>query len=323
MTRTTTDQPLPTVEGIVAASRAIDSTFLDSPLVEQAAANAALGLRLLAKVETLNPIRSFKGRGTDWWMASLDDDDTPIVSASAGNFGQGLACAAAKRARALTIFASTHANPAKIAAMQRLGAAVVQEGEDFDSAKAAARRYADRNGCVFVEDGAERLIAEGAGTIAKEITEALDPRGIELDALFCPLGNGALLTGVGAWLEARTPSCRVIGVVAASAPAMKLSWESGSLVSTPAAATIADGIAVREPVPYALASMRATVDDVVAVDDDVIAAACAFCLEHYGLVVEPAGAVGVAAILADPSPFASRTVATVLCGSNVLPAGAP
>lgn len=307
----------PTATGIAAAAAGIDPIFLNTPLVAHDEADAALGCRLLAKAETLNPIRSFKGRGTDWWLANLAASDRPIVSASAGNFGQGLAYAARRRGRRLTIFAATTANPGKVAAMRRLGATVVQEGADFDAAKAAARRFAATQGLVFVEDGGERLIAEGAGTIAREITETLDARAIALDTLVVPLGNGALLTGMGAWMRVARPGTRVIGVVAAAAPAMKLSFERGRAEATADAATTADGIAVREPVDYALACMPATVDEVVAVEERAIADAMDFCRRHYGLVVEPAGAAGLAALMTSSRRFAKTTVATVLCGGNI------
>lgn len=307
----------PSAEGIAAAAGRIDPIFLNTPLVEHAEADAALGCRLLAKVETLNPIRSFKGRGTDWWLAHQAASDRPIVSASAGNFGQGLAYAARRRGRPLTVFAAAGANPGKVAAMRRLGATVSLEGADFDAAKVAARRFAAAEGLVFVEDGGERLIAEGAGTIAREITETLDQRQAPLDALVVPLGNGALLTGMGAWMRAARPATRVIGVVAAAAPAMKLSFEHGRAETTPEAATMADGIAVREPVGYALACMRSTVDEVLAVEEAAIGEAMAFCRRHYGLVVEPAGAAGLAAIIAFSDRFAGKTVATVLCGANI------
>src|SRR5690606_13712303 len=158
--------------------------------------------------------------------------------------------------------------------------------------------------------------AEGAGTIALEITEALQAQD-SLQAILVPLGNGALLTGIGAWMKAQLPSCRVIGVVASQAPAMKQSWESGTLVCTDSADTIADGIAVREPVQYALDTMRGVVDEVVAVDEQTLRDAMAFCRRHYGLIVEPAGVAGVAALLSAPQRFAGQTVATILCGSNV------
>lgn len=311
-------KPFPNAAGVAAAALAIDPTFLASPLIEQCTANDALACRLFAKIETLNPIRSFKGRGTDWWMANLASSDQVIVAASAGNFGQGLAYAAARRHRRVVIFSATSANPRKLDAMRRLGAQVMLHGDDFDAAKAAARAYAQQHGGLFIEDGDDPLIAEGAGTIAKEICDALGVRGITLDALIVPLGNGALLTGMAVWMKATMPACRVIGVVAANAPAMKLSWEENQRVVTRRAGTIADGIAVREPVQFALDSMRALVDDVLEVDEAAIREAMAFCLTHFGLVVEAAGAAGIAALLAQKMFGPTHTVATVLCGGNTM-----
>lgn len=313
----THEQPAPSANGILAASRAIDPVFTGSPLIEQQTANAELGLQLFAKVETLNPIRSFKGRGTDWWMQNEAPGDHPVVSASAGNFGQGLAYAGRARGRKVVIFSATTANPSKVEAMRRLGAEVRLEGADFDAAKAAARAYAEINGCPFVEDGALRTIAEGAGTIALELTEQLSRQGVSLDAIVVPLGNGALLTGIGTWIKARAPGCKVIGVVAANAPAMKQSWETGRLVSTETADTAADGIAVRECVPYALDCMGATVDEVWEVSEEAIRRARDFSLTHYGLVVEEAGVAGLAGLIGSGGSLKGKTVATILCGGNV------
>lgn len=310
-------QHLPSIDGILSAYDAIDPLFLDTPLVRHAAADAELRFALHAKVETLNPIRAFKGRGTDWLLQTMPSTDVPLVTASAGNFGQGLAHAAAKRGRKAIIFAAMNANPLKIAAMRRLGAEVLLHGEDFDAAKVEARRFAAAKGYAFVEDGASAAIAEGAGTIALEITRQAEVRGISLDAILVPLGNGALLTGIGTWIKASMPSCRVIGVVAAEAPAMLLSWQRGTCFATPSALTIADGIAVREPVPYALESMKTTVDDVWMVREDTIRSAMRFCHMHYGLVVEPAGAAGVAAALDHRERLQGGSVATVLCGGNL------
>lgn len=309
--------PPPSADNIVKAARLIDPVFTGSPLMTHHSADDALGLRLFAKVETLNPIRSFKGRGADYWMATQPASSGAVVAASAGNFGQGLAYAAVKRGREAIIFAATNANRRKIDAMRRLGATVILEGNDFDGAKAAARAYAATHSLPFVEDGAGPEIAEGAGTIALEMTETFNQRRITLDAAIIPLGNGALLTGMGAWLKAASPGSRVIGVVAAAAPAMKLSFDRARLETTATAATIADGIAVREPVPYALDCMRQVVDEVLAVDEPSLEAAMAFCRNHYGLIVEPAGAAGIAALLERGKSFAGRTVGTVLCGSNV------
>jgi threonine dehydratase len=137
------------------------------------------------------------------------------------------------------------------------------------------------------------------------------------DTILVPLGNGSLVNGIGAWVKARRPTTKVIAVVAAAAPAMALSWRLGRAVETSTAATIADGVAVRVPVPEALAVMRATVDEVVEVDETAILAAMRLAFQTLGLVVEPAGAVGLAALLVDPELGRGRRVATVLCGGNL------
>jgi threonine dehydratase len=246
------------------------------------------------------------------------------VCASAGNFGQGLARAGARRGLPVTVFAAARANPRKVAAMRALGADVRLGGEDFDAAKAAARAFAAdvaggaEGAALFVEDGARPEIAEGAGTIGLELTEVLSA-GERPEAVLLPLGNGALATGVGAWLRHAAPGTRVVGVVAAGAPSMQRSFAAGAPVATAAADTAADGIAVREPVPYAVACLAATVDEVVAVRESDIAEAVRLLHAHVGLVVEPAGAAGLAAVLGDPGRWRGARVATVLCGGNLAP----
>jgi threonine dehydratase len=304
------------IERIRAAAASIDKVFLDTPLISHPALDAALGCTLLAKVETLNPIRSFKGRGTELFAAEEKvRAGDHLVCASAGNFGQGLARAATRRQAQCTVFTACDASPAKIAAMRRLGAAVRLEQADFAAAKEAAQHFAATAGARFVEDGAEPAIAEGAGTIGLEIA-AQAPT---LEALLVPLGDGALLAGVGAALRDAAPRQRILGVVAEEAPALKLSLEAGRRIETASAATIADGIAVRAPVPGALAMLSGRYDAVVAVGEADILRAMQLLHATLGLVVEPSGAVGVAAILADPACFAGSRIGTVLTGGNLTP----
>ena len=228
------------------------------------------------------------------------------------------AAAAVRRGLDITVFASVRANPLKLAAMRALGADVRLEGNDFDAAKHAARAHAEASHSFYVEDGPLTEIAEGAGTIALELTLT----GIVPDVMLVPLGNGALVTGIGAWLRHASPATRVVAVVAVGAPAMRLSFERGQPVSTPTAETIADGIAVREPVPFALDSMRGVVDEVVSVTDGEIMDAMRLVHEHVGLVVEPAGVAGLAALVSAPQRWQGALVATPLCGGNVTPADA-
>jgi threonine dehydratase len=301
------------LERIEEAARCIDPVFLDSPQYEAEAPGNELGLKLVCKVETANPIRSFKGRGTDYLLHRLGGEEGRLVCASAGNFGQGLAYAARKRGVPLTVFAAQSANPAKVESMRRLGAEVRLEGEDFDEAKAAARALAGSEGWRFVEDGREVEVAEGAGTIALELCRWAEP----FDALLVPLGNGALLSGVGTWMKAHAPSTAVIGVCAEGAPAMALSLQEGVKKTTQKADTIADGIAVRVPVEEALSDLSGVVDDVLLVDDGAMVEAMRLLFWKMGLVVEPAGAAGMAALLAHRERFAGALVATPLCGGNL------
>jgi threonine dehydratase len=235
------------------------------------------------------------------------------VCASAGNFGQGLAYAARKHGVVCEVFASTTANPLKVERMRALGAQVRLAGADFDAAKAAARDYAAREGTLFVEDGKEPSIAEGAGSIATELARWPEP----FTALVIPLGNGALLGGMATCFRSVAPDTRIIGVVAAGAPAMERSWRTGSIVETERADTIADGIAVRVPVPEALEALHDAVDDVVLVDEQSIIKAVRIVWATMGLMIEPAGAAGIAALIQHRDRLRTGLVGTVLCGANV------
>jgi peptide deformylase len=296
------------------ASLEIDPVFVHTPQVISEPLSVQLEMTVVCKVETLTPIRSFKGRGADWFFRTMEDP-SPVVCASAGNFGQAVAYAARSRGIRCTVFAAAQANPLKVERMRALGADVRLEGTDFDSAKDAARRHAADVGGRFVEDGAEAAIAEGAGTIAAE----LGGFGGLLDAVLVPVGNGALVTGMGAWLKTYAPHTRVLGVCASGAPSMAESWRAGEIRRTPDVNTIADGIAVREPVPRAVEDMRRLVDDVVLVDDTDIIEAMRLIHRHLGLVVEPAGVAGLAAAARHRDDFSGQTVGIPLCGGNVTP----
>ncbi|HKW72706.1 MAG TPA: pyridoxal-phosphate dependent enzyme [Candidatus Dormibacteraeota bacterium] len=291
---------------------AIDPVFINSPQFDCESLSERIGVATVLKVECVNPIRNFKGRGTDYLLHRLNDEGTGIVCASAGNFGLGMAYACRKRGRTLTVYAARNANPLKVARIRALGATVELQGDDFDAAKDLARRHAEETAEMFVEDGLLGAIAEGAGTIAVELTSLSDP----LDAVFVPLGNGSLVNGVGAWLKHHSPATKVIAVCAEAAPSMALSWQSRKPILA-ASTTIADGIAVRVPVPEAVRIMSRTVDDVALVGDDAMLAAVRRLHADAGLVVEPAGAVGVAAIAQRATELAGQRVATILTGGNL------
>jgi threonine dehydratase/peptide deformylase len=316
------------LDRITEAARAIDPVFLRSPQFVCEPLAERVGGRLTLKVETVNPIRSFKGRGADYAVGKLVErapgDRSPIVCASAGNFGQGMAHACRRRSLPITVFAATGANPLKLDRMRGLGAEVRLAGVDLEDAKQIARAHAAERGARFVEDGADPHVSEGAGTIAVELLAGGDA----FDAVVVPVGDGALINGVARWIKAAAPATRVIGVCSRGAPALAEAWRrqrAGLPPPQPAAmpATIADGIAVRIPIAASVADMRDTVDDLVEVDDAALVAALRALHAHAGLVGEPAGVAGLAALLdrtlvgAIDLPGGDVRVATVICGGNV------
>jgi threonine dehydratase len=298
------------LERIARAATVIDPVFRDSPQFLAESLSRELGVRVIVKVETTNPIRSFKARGTEFLLASLEGKPH-LTCATAGNFGQGMAWSARKRGFPITVFSATTANPLKIERMRALGADVRQVGRDFDEAHHAATEFAGTNGARLVEDGRDVEIAEGAGTIGSELVRWREP----FDSVVVPLGDGALLAGIARWMKAHSPRTRMVGVCAAGAPAMERSWRTGKVCDLPAH-TIADGIAVTSPFAEALADITGVVDDVALVDDDSIIAAIRRAHADLGIVLEPAGAAALAAVMAEPGRFRGQLVAVVLSGGN-------
>ena len=299
------------VERIAAAATAIDPVFRNTPQFICEGLSAALGRRVLLKVETLNPIRSFKGRGTSWFAQTFKDKSKPVICASAGNFGQGVAYCGTRAGLTVKVVAAETANPLKLDAMRTFGAEVILRGHDFDAAKLHAAELARASGGYFLEDGREPAIAEGAGTMVVELLQSATRPA----AIYVPVGNGSLICGIAAWVKAKARDIRIIGVCPESAPSMLLSWRGGSVVTTESANTIADGLAVRLPVAEAVTAMRQLVDDVVLVSDARMKDAMRLLFQHAGLAIEPSGAAGIAAIMDEPR--GDGVAAAILCGGNV------
>ena len=301
------------LEAIERAAQTIDPVFLNSPQFESEPLSATVGTRLTLKVETLNPIRSFKGRGADFFVRENAQAlvGIDLVCATAGNFGQAMAYACRTQKRKIVIYSAENANPLKVARMRALGAEVRQTGDNFDSAKEAAKQFCANTGARFVEDGLDVAISEGAGTIAVEMA-----RNARFERVLVPLGNGALLGGVARWMKATRPDIEILGVCSSGADSMHASWHERKVVNRPSISTIADGIGVRTPIAEALDDMRGIVDDVILVSDESIIDSMRLAFEHAGLVTEPAGMAGVAALLEHASLRGTDT-ATIVCGSNI------
>ncbi|MBM7796351.1 threonine dehydratase [Pseudoglutamicibacter cumminsii] len=276
------------------------------------------------KAENLQRSGSFKVRGAYVRMNNLTEEERArgVVAASAGNHAQGVAQAASKLGIKARIYMPLGVALPKLTATRDHGAEVVLHGETVDEALAAAEAYAEESGAVFVHPFDHPDIIAGQGTIGLEILEQYP----EVETVIMGVGGGGLLAGVATAIKGRAAELgrdiKVIGVQAEDAAAYPPSLAADALVPLTKVRTIADGIAVGRPGQMPFEIIRELVDDVVTVSEDALARALVFLLERSKLVVEPAGAVGVAALLentlVESGVEPSKTVA-VLSGGNIDP----
>jgi threonine dehydratase len=306
---------------IRAACDRIDPAFLGSPQYVHEGLTGRLGVPVIVKVETVNPIRSFKGRGT--WLAvnglAAEDRiaaDRPILCVSAGNFGQGVAYAARALGIPAIVFVSRRANRGKVDRMRALGAEVIEAGDDFDAARSAADDYRARHDVELLVDGDDVRISTGAATMALEVTDAVEAGDLpEPGVASIPVGNGALINGVGAWLRHALPECRVVGIQAEAADAMVRSFHAGHPIDTESADTYADGIAARIAIPAAVERMAGRVDEMRTVSEAQLHEAQAILTEELGITVEGAAAAAWAGLVAGSRPDGPALM--IVTGSNV------
>ena len=245
------------------------------------------------KREDGHELGAFKWRGALPALERFrDEGSTGVVTASTGNHGAATAWAAAQTGLTATVFVPEAASQSKLAHITRLGAELVQCGADLDEAKEHAVRYAGGIGFPFFEDGAEPAQLDGYAAIGDEIVEQL---GEPPAAVVVPVGNGALLAGVGRSLGERSPGTQRIGVVSAGAPVMALSWRAGQPVDCDLCDSIADGLAVRVAIPLAVKWLLEDADEMVEVSEATIAKAVA-TLDAAGIRAEAAAAAALAAL---------------------------
>jgi len=296
---------------IRAARSMIDPLFLDTPLYRCEALEPALGCRVSIKLETANPVRCFKARGTELVVSQLGSK--AVVCASAGNLGQALAWSGRGRGLDVTVVASPSAPTAKLDRIRALDAKLELVDGDFELARERAVAIAEHDGIRLVEDSLDIETCEGAATIGLELVEAAS----SFDVVLIALGGGAMATGVGHVLKTLAPDVEVVCVQPLGAPAMTLSWRQRRVVTTESTNTIADGVAGRRPIPAVLADLLQVADDAVLVKEESIIAGMRLLHDHAGLIVEPSAALGIAAVLEDRDRFAGRHVVTIVCGGNV------
>jgi len=300
---------------IRAARQVIDPVFLDTPLYRCEALESGLGCAVSIKLETANPVRSFKARGTEL-VASLlaDNGSRAVVCASAGNLGQALAWSGRGRGLDVTVVASRFATRAKLDRIRALGAGLELVDGGHEAARERAAAIARNEGIRLVEDSLDSETCEGAATIGLELVEPVGTAPAPaFDTVLIALGGGALATGISHVVKALAPAVEVICVQPLGAPALTLSWRVQHVVTTDSTDTIAGRI----PLPAVLAVLLLVADDAVLVQDASIIAGMRMLLDHAGLVVEPSAALGIAAVLEDRDRFAGRHVVTIVCGSNV------
>jgi threonine dehydratase len=294
-------------ERVEAALAHIQPVFRNTPQFGDVRLASALGREVVVKVETLNPIGSFKARGASVLVLELDPNRAWVCS-TAGNFGQALAYLAREQEATVKVFVGPRVPEMKIARMRAFGARV----EVREHPEAAAREHAaasDRR--MLVVDAREPAMAEGAGTIGVELASA-GP----FSAVVVQVGDGALISGVACWLKSVAPDTRMVGVCASGAPAMARSFATGHAIPFQGDGTIATAIAITEPIPESLARVTALVDEFVLVDDDDLRRAVTLIADCLGLLVEPAGAAGVAALLRHGDKLPDGRVAAILTGAG-------
>ncbi|MFD4156205.1 MULTISPECIES: threonine ammonia-lyase [Streptomyces] len=278
--------------------------------------SSLVGAPVLLKCENLQRTGSFKLRGAYVRIAGLRPEEKAagVVAASAGNHAQGVALASQLLGVRATVFMPVGAPLPKVAATRDYGAEVRLQGHVVDETLAAAQEYARETGAVFIHPFDHPDVIVGQGTVGLEILEQCP----EVRTIVVGIGGGGLAAGIGLAVKSVRPDVRIIGVQAEGAAAYPPSLAAGHPVVVESPVTMADGIKVGRPgdVPFGL--VQEYVDEVRTVSEDALSSALLLCLERAKLVVEPAGASPVAALLSDPASFRGPVVA-VLSGGNVDP----
>jgi threonine dehydratase len=301
------------VDAIMDAAERLRGVIRPTPASRADAISTLAGRSLFLKPEQLQRTGSFKIRGAYNRISRLEPG-TAVVAASAGNHAQGVALAAALTGNRATIFMPAAAPLPKVQATRDYGAAIELVDGLVDDAIGAAKAFAGSTGAVYVPPFDDPLIIAGQGTIGLELLDEVPDAG----TVVVPVGGGGLVSGIAVAVKASRPDITVVGVQAAGAASVIASLEAGRPIRLGSVATMADGIALKSPSALTLAHITALVDDVVAVSEEEISQAVVLLLERAKAVVEPAGAVAVAALLSGRIPGHHPAVA-VLSGGNVDP----
>ncbi len=303
----------PDAGAVRAAAARIAGRIMNTPLVPAEKLCAMTGANLWLKLENLQYTGAFKQRGAlnKLMMLSDADKERGVVAASAGNHAQGVAYNAREIGIDAVIVMPTTTPDVKVRQTRALGAEVVLHGDDFDEAGARARTLGEERNLVFVHPFDDPHVIAGQGTIALEMIE----QGPRFDAIIVPIGGGGLIAGMALAFKDASPETEIIGVQTDLFPSMANAIDGSN--RDIGGNTLAEGIAVREAGELTRQIVRAHVDDVVLVDERTLERALSLIINEQKLLVEGAGAAGLAAIMADPARFEGKTVGLVLCGGNI------
>ncbi len=304
-----------TLAHIEAAAQRLRGEVVDTPCMRSRTLSALAGCEVFLKFENLQFTASFKERGALNKMAQLTADERAagVLAVSAGNHAQGVAYHAQRMGIPATIVMPRFAPAVKVERTRSFGATVVLEGDTFDDARAHGLQLARERGLTLVHPYDDLAVMAGQGTIGLEML-AQQP---QIDTLIVAIGGGGLISGVATAAKALRPGIEVVGVQTERFPAAWNAKHGGERAS--AQATIADGIAVKQPGALTLPVIRQLVDDVLLVSEDDIEQAILMLLEIEKTVVEGAGGVGLAALLRHGARFKGRHVGLILCGGNIEP----
>ncbi len=313
---TVVDKPALTRAAVVEAAARIAPHVRRTPTERSAALSQLAGREVYLKLENLQRTGAFKIRGALNALTRLDAAKRAagVVTASAGNHGQGVAFAAQLVGAPVTVVLPQGVPLAKLTAIQRSGAETVLADGGYDEAHAVALEIARERGRTYVHAFDDDDVIAGQGTVALELLEDAD----ELDTLVVPVGGGGLIAGIALAASERRPRLRIIGVQSESASAFAESFRAGRVIER-AASTIADGIAVRRPAERTLAIVRKYVDDIITVSDQAIARAIVVLLERTKMLAEGAGAAGIAAVLEANGHVGGQRVGVIVSGGNIDP----
>lgn len=286
-----------------------------TPLAPSRTLREMTGVDIYLKSEHLQRGGSFKVRGAGYKISRLTDEQrrAGVIAASAGNHAQGVAIAAAQRTIPCTIVMPENAPLAKVTATQEYGATVVLYGATYDDAYQRCLELQQESGATYIHAFDDPDIIAGQGTLGLEMLDDLP----DADAIVVPVGGGGLISGIAIAARALKPDITIIGVEAEGAASCLASLEAGELQTLPAITTIADGIAVKRPGALTFSIIKQFVDEVVLVNDESIIKAVLLLMERCKMVVEGAGAAGLAAVLNGTLNLKGKKVLVPLTGGNI------